>query len=66
MINEQKVLEVVKSVTETGAYFFNGTLFLETQDSKIAVDVFDALWEHVTAAIAFGKCGQSETSYDFL
>ena len=66
MINEQKVLEVVKSVTDTGAYFFNGTLFLDTQDSKIAVDVFDALWEQVTAAIAFGKCGQSETSYDFL
>ena len=66
MINEQKVLEVVKSVTNTGAYFFNGTLFLETQDSKIAVDVFDALYEQVTAAIAFGRCGQSETSYDFL
>lgn len=66
MINEQKVLEVVKSVTDKGAYFFNGTLFLETQDSKIAVDVFDALYEQVTAAIAFGKCGQSETSYDFL
>lgn len=66
MINEQKVLEVVKSVTNTGAYFFNGTLFLETEDSKIAVDVFDALYEQVTAAIAFGKCGQSETSYDFL
>lgn len=66
MINEQKVLEVVKSVTNTGAYFFNGTLFLETEDSKIAVDVFDALYEQVTAAIAFGRCGQSETSYDFL
>ena len=66
MINEQKVLEVVKSVTNTGAYFFNGTLFLETEDSSIAVDVFDALYEQVTAAIAFGKCGQSETSYDFL
>ena len=66
MINEQKVLEVVKSVTNTGAYFFNGTLFLETEDSKIAVDVFNALWEQVTAAIAFGRCGQSETSYDFL
>ena len=66
MINEQKVLEVVKSVTDTGAYFFNGTLFLETEDSKIAVDVFDALYEQVTAAIAFGRCGQSETSYDFL
>lgn len=66
MINEQKVLEVVKSVTDTSAYFFNGTLFLETEDSKIAVDVFNALWEQVTAAIAFGRCGQSETSYDFL
>lgn len=66
MINEQKVLEVVKSVTDTGAYFFNGTLFLETEDSGVAVEVFNALWEQVTAAIAFGRCGQSETSYDFL
>lgn len=62
---ENKVLEVVKSVTETPAYFFNGTLFLETTDSAIAVDVFNALWERVTAALSFGKCG-SETSYDFL
>ena len=66
MINEQKVLEVVKSVTDTGAYFFNGTLFLETENSSVAVDVFNALCEQVTAAIAFGLCGQSETSYDFL
>ena len=62
---EKKVLEVVESVTDVHAYFFNGTLFLETTDSKVAVDVFDALWEKVTAAIAFGKCGE-ETSYDFL
>lgn len=66
MLNKQKVLEVVKSVTNTGAYFYNGTLFLETQDSKIATDVFFTLCDKVTSALAFGKCGQSETSYDFL
>ena len=68
MINESKVLEVVKSVTgdEHVAYFFNGTLFLETVDSKIATDVFFALCDQVTSALSFGKCGQSETSYDFL
>ena len=63
---EKRVLEVVRSVTDTGAYFFNGTLFLETEDSEIAVRVFDALREKITAAIAFGRVGQSETSYDFL
>lgn len=62
---EKRVLDVVKSVTDVNAYFFNGTLFLETIDSKIATEVFDALWERVTAALAFGKCG-NETSYDFL
>jgi hypothetical protein len=65
MINESKVLEVVKSVTETNAYFFNGTLFLETHNSEIAVGVFNAICEQVTSALAFGKCG-NETSYDFL
>jgi len=65
MINESKVLEVVKSVTETNAYFFNGTLFLETIDSKIATDVFFEICEKVTAALAFGKVG-NETSYDFF
>jgi hypothetical protein len=65
MINELKVLEVVETVTNTPAYFFNGTLFLETHDSKIATDVFFALCDKVTAALSFGKCG-AETSYDFL
>jgi hypothetical protein len=65
MINESKVLEVVKSVTNTPARFFNGTLFLETHDSAIAVDVFNEICEKVTAAVAFGKCG-NDTSYDFL
>lgn len=65
MINEAKVLNVVKSVTDTPAYFFNGTLFLKTADSEIAVNVFNAIWEQVTAAIAFVKVG-NETAYDFL
>lgn len=63
---EKRVLDVVKSVTSTRAYFFEGTLFLETEDSAIATDVFFKLCDDVTPAISFGKCGQSETSYDFL
>ena len=63
---EKKVLAVVESVTDVRAYFFNGTMFLETEDSKIATDVFFALCDQVTPAISFGKAGQSETSYDFL
>ena len=62
---EKRVLNVVSEVTDIPAYFYNGTLFLQTIDSKIATEVFDALWERVTAALAFGKCGD-ETSYDFL
>jgi len=62
---EKRVLEVVSEVTDVPAYFYNGTLFLKTIDSKIATEVFDALWERITAALAFGKCGD-ETSYDFL
>lgn len=63
---EKKVLAVVESVTDTRAYFFQGTLFLETEDSKVATDVFFALCDKVTSAISYGLCGQSETSYDFL
>jgi hypothetical protein len=63
---ESNVLNVVKSVTDVRAYFFNGTMFLETEDSAIATDVFFKLCDEVTPAISFGKCGQSETSYDFL
>lgn len=66
MVNEAKVLAVVKSITGKHAYFFNGTMFLETEDSKIATDVFFALCDQVTSAISFGLCGQSETSYDFI
>jgi hypothetical protein len=63
---EERCLSVVKSVTDKYAYFFNGTMFLETEDSKIATDVFFKLCDEITPAISFGKCGQSETSYDFL
>jgi hypothetical protein len=65
MAFEKIVLNAVKSVTSVPAYFYEGTLFLETQDSKIATLVFNALQEEVTCAISFGKCG-TETSYDFL
>jgi hypothetical protein len=65
MVNEFKVLEVVSKVTNTPAFFYNGTLFLETTDSTIATRVFDAIWSNVTAAVAFQKCG-NETSFDFF
>ena len=63
---EKRVLSVVAEVTDVPAAFYNGTLFLSTQDSKVATDVFNALYDRITAAISFGKCGRFETSYDFL
>lgn len=66
MINETQVLEVVKSVTPAGAYFFDGTLFVETEDPKEAVEIFLAIAENVTPAVAFGKAGQGETYFDFV
>jgi hypothetical protein len=66
MAFEKRVLDVVATVTDTPAYFFNGTLFLESNDSYLAVKVFNTLRENVTAALAFCKSGEFETSYDFL
>ena len=63
---EKKVLDVVEQVTDVRAYFFQGTMFLETEDSKIATQVFNALSSMLNCGIIFGKCGQSETSYDFV
>jgi hypothetical protein len=63
---EKKVLEVVKTVTDKSAYFYEGTLFLETQDSVVATQVFNVLREEITEAIAYGKVGVYDTSYDFL
>lgn len=62
---EKKVLDVVSKVTADQAYFFNGTLFVKTTDSKVACDVFNSIRENITAALAFQKVG-TETCYDFL
>jgi hypothetical protein len=66
MAFESRVLSVVESVTDVRAYFFQGTMFLETEDSKVAVKVFNALQKDLNCGVIFGLCGQSETSYDFV
>lgn len=62
---ENKVLAVVESVTNVPATFTNGTLFLNTRDSKTAVKVFNAIYSEVTAGIMMGTMC-SETYYDFV
>jgi hypothetical protein len=62
---QAKVLAVVAEITDAPAYFYEGTLFVKTTDSAVSVTVFDALWEKITAALAFQKVGD-ETAYDFL
>jgi hypothetical protein len=66
MAFESRVLSVVESVTDVRAYFFQGTMFLETEDSKVAVKVFNALQKDLNCGVIFGLAGQSETSYDFV
>ena len=64
---EERILAITASVTNIRAYFFQGTMFLETEDSAIATEVYNALAiNNQTIGIIFGKCGQSETSYDFV
>jgi hypothetical protein len=64
---EDRCIAIVKSVTDKRAYFFQGTLFLETEDSQIATQVYTALAvNNQSMGIIFGLCGQSETSYDFV
>ena len=64
---EDRCIAIAKSVTDIHAYFFQGTMFLETEDSAIATNVYDALaGNSQTIGIQFGLCGQSETSYDFV
>ena len=63
---EDRCIAIVKSVTEKRAYFFQGTMFLETTDSKIATAVYNALYiNNQTCGIEYGKC-DSETFYDFI
>jgi hypothetical protein len=66
MAFESRVLSVVESVTDVRAYFFQGTMFLETEDSKIAVKVLKALEDNLTCGVMFGLAGQSETYFDFV
>jgi hypothetical protein len=64
---EQRILAITKSITDIHAYFFAGTMFLETEDSEIATKVYTALSvNNQSIGIVFGKCGQSETFYDFV
>lgn len=67
---KQRCLAITASVTDTRAYFFQGTMFLETGDSEIATKVYNALYNdelvNCQNGIIYGKCGQSETSYDFV
>jgi hypothetical protein len=63
---EKRVLEVVANVTDVPADFYNGTLFLETSDSKVAVAVFNAIYEQIDKAVIFGKASCTETYYDFV
>lgn len=64
---EKVVLNVVQTVTDIEASFYNGTLFLSTTDSKIATDVLNAIYDNVTKAVMFGKIeAEGETYYDFV
>jgi hypothetical protein len=64
---EDRCIAITQSVTDKRAYFFQGTMFLETEDSAIATKVYNVLAiNNQTCGIIFGKCGQSETSYDFV
>ena len=64
---EDRCIAIVKSVTDKRAYFFQGTMFLETEDSVIATQVYNALAvNNQKLIICFGLAGQSETYYDFV
>jgi hypothetical protein len=64
---EDRCLAIVESVTDVRAYFFQGTMFLETEDSAIATKVYSALAvNNQSIGISFGLAGQSETFYDFI
>jgi hypothetical protein len=64
---EDRCIAIVKSVTNVPADFYNGTMFLETEDSKIATDVYNALSiNNQSIGIIYGRCATGETSYDFV
>lgn len=64
---EDRCLAIVKSVTDVPADFYNGTLFLQTEDSVIATQVYSALYiNNQTIGICYGKASAGETFYDFV
>ena len=64
---EQRCLAITKSVTDISASFFNGTMFLDTQDSVVVAEVHRLLSiNNQLVGIQSGKSGQSETYYDFV
>lgn len=63
---EERVLKIVKSQTQAIAYFFAGTLYVKTQDSKVATNVYNALSANTSVGICFGKSGLEETFFDFV
>ena len=64
---EDRCIAIVKSVTDVKADFYNGTMFLETEDSVIATQVYNALAvNNQSIGIIFGRCTSGETSYDFV
>jgi hypothetical protein len=63
---EDRVLDIVATVTDTTASFYEGSLFLHTADRDIAMLVYNALRKTVTGRLAFGPAGEFETVYDFL
>lgn len=63
---EDRCLAITADVTSVPAYFFQGTMFLQTTDSEIATRVYNALfYNNQSCGVIFGKCGD-ETSYDFI
>jgi hypothetical protein len=66
MAFESRVLSVVAEVTDAYAYFFNGTMFLESDDNALAVRVLKALESDLACGIMFSKAGRSEIAYDFI
>ena len=64
---EERCLAIVADVTDTRAYFFQGTMFLETEDQEIATKVYNLLAvNNQTVSIQYGLAGQYETFYDFV
>lgn len=64
---EERCLAIVKSVTDVPADFYNGTMFLATEDSVIATQVYNALSvNNQSVGICYGKASAGETYYDFV